>query len=332
MSAPQKSYTDYPNGVTSFGIPLPAGGGKLITTPFGRTWFVNANNTVPNAGWGPGSDGNSGTSPTTPFQTMERAFESVGSGDVINFVGKLDEQLVTPEQVFDVWINGCGTQPRHADSTPDGGQYGAAQWGAASGTVGVATLRVLQQGWRFTNFLFTARDATAACVELVRNAAAGDDERDASHASFYGVRFSGAGIGIKSGVAALFTEIVANVKVIGCQFDNMTEAIQGAIEVNQWEIAHNFFGPNTSQIDLPARNCYIHDNLIGPFTAAGNSGGIDLAGGTGLNFVVKNVLSGTYSSAGGYTVANANDTWLGNIANGLGGADQLGLFTTSDPA
>lgn len=323
MAAPYNSYTDFPNGVTSFGIPLFGGYGKIVTAAFGRTWFVNANDSAPNAGWGAGSDGNSGSSPTSPFLTMERAFDSVGSGDVINFIGKLDEQLTTPVQVFDVWINGCGCNPRHADSTPDGGQFGAAQWGAASGVVGTATLRVIQQGWRFTNFLFTARDATAACLELVRNAAAGDDERDASHASVLGVRFSGAGLGIRAG-ATSFTELVYNVKIIGSQFDNMTTAIGGAVEVNQWEIKDNFFGPNTSQIVLPMRNSIIWRNSFGAFTAAGNSGGIDLNGGTGLNQVTGNNLSGTYSNAGGYRVANANDNWYGN-------ASSAG-FTSADPA
>src|SRR4051812_32533543 len=128
MAAPQNSFTDFPNGVTSLGIPLPAGGGKLITTPFGRTWFVNASSTAQNAGWGAGSDGNSGTSPTSPFLTMAKALTVVGSGDVINFIGKITEQLVTPVQIFDVWVNGCGNLPRHADATPAGGGYAAAQW------------------------------------------------------------------------------------------------------------------------------------------------------------------------------------------------------------
>lgn len=326
MGAPQNSFTDYPNGVTSFGIPLPAGGGKLVTTPYGRTWFVNANSTIPNAGWGPGSDGNSGTSPTSPFLTMDRAFDSIGSGDVINFVGKIAEQLVTPVQVFDVWINGCGNRPRHADSTPAGGQYAAAQWAppASGGTAAQATLRVLQQGWRFTNFLMTAIDANAACLEIVRNAGAGDLERDASHASILGMRFSGAGIGIRGGVAGTFTEIPYNVEVGYSQFDNMTYAMRAAIECNQWYIHDNFFGPNTNQIIIPARNFLIKDNSIGAFTAAGNSGGIDLNGGTGLNQVTGNNLSGTYSIAGGYRVANANDNWYGN-------ATSAG-FSQSDPA
>jgi hypothetical protein len=119
MAAPYNSYTDFPNGVTSFGIPVFGGGpGKFVTSAFGRTWFVNANSTIPAAGWSPGSDGNSGTSPTAPFLTMDKAFDSLASGDVINFTGKITEQLVTPVQIFDVWINGCGNRPRHADSTP----------------------------------------------------------------------------------------------------------------------------------------------------------------------------------------------------------------------
>jgi hypothetical protein len=326
VAAPYNSYTDFPNGVTSFGIPVLGGGpGKFVTSPFGRTWFVNANSTIPASGWAPGGDGNSGTSPGAPFLTMDRAFDSVSDGDVINFTGKITEQLVTPVQVFDVWINGCGNRPRHADSTPAGGQYGAAQWAAptSGAVVGQATLRVLQQGWRFTNFLFTAGDSTAACLELVRNAGAGDAERDASHASCYGVRFSGAGVGIRSGVAGLFTEIVYNVEVANCQFDNMTTAISG-INGNQWYIHDNFFAGNTNQIIVPFTNTTIANNTIGPFTAAANSGGIDLNGGTGTNQVTGNNLSGTYSIAGGYRVGGAGDNWYGN-------ATSAG-FSASDPA
>jgi hypothetical protein len=326
MAAPYNSYTDFPNGVTSFGIPVLGGGpGKFVTAPFGRTWFVNPSTTVPASGWQAGSDGYSGTSPTQPFATMTKAFAVVSDGDVINFTGKITEQLVTPVQVFDVWINGCGNRPRHADSTPAGGQYATAQWAppASGGTAAQATLRVLQQGWRFTNFLWTAIDTNAACLELVRNAASGDSERDASHASCYGVRFSGAGVGIRSG-ATSFTELVYNVEVANCQFDNMTYAMRSVVEANQWYIHDNFFGPNTNQIIMVARNFLIKGNSIGAFTASGNSGGIDLTGGTGLNQVTGNNLSGTYSIAGGYKVANANDNWYGN-------ASSAG-FTASDPA
>lgn len=326
MAAPYDSFTDFPNGVTSFGVPVLGGGpGKFVTAPFGRTWFVNPSTTIPASGWQAGSDGFSGRSPTQPFSTMARAFQSVSDGDVINFTGKLTEQLVTPVQVFDVWVNGCGNRPRNADSTPAGGQYAAAQWGtpASGGTAAQATLRVLQQGWRFTNFLWTAIDVNAACLEIVRNAGAGDAERDGSHASVYGCRFAGTGIGIRSGVAGLFTEIAFNVEVAGCKFNNMTTAMSG-INGNGWYIHHNVFGPNTNQIIMALQNSVIEYNNIGPFTAAGNSGGIDLNGGAGTNQVSWNNLSGTYSIAGGYRVGGAGDNWYGN-------ATSAG-FSSADPA
>lgn len=307
--------TNFPNGVASFGVPLFGGGpGRAATgapgistgvnSLVGNTWFID---TVS------GSDGYDGNSPQQPLQTMTAAFARLKSGDVVNFRGKLVEQLVTPVNVFDVWVNGLGNRPRHADATPVGGQYAASQWAppASGGVAAQATLRVLQQGWRFTNFLMTALDINAACLEIVRNAGAGDLERDASHAQVLGMRFSGAGVGIRGG-ATSFTEIPYNVEVGWSQFDNMTYAMRAAIECNQWNIHDNVFAPNTNQITMAARNFAIQNNLIGAFTASGNSGGIDLRGGSGLNVITKNLLSGTYSNAGGYFAANANDTWYGN--------------------
>lgn len=320
-------YTNFPNGAASFGVPT-LGEAKIAASPFGTTYFVNGASTI-NANaytsMAAGSDANDGLSPQTPFLTMAMAFTRIKSGDVINFTGKIQEQLVTPVQVFDVWINGCGNTPRDPDSTPSGGQYAAAEWKApASGGIAAqATLRVLQQGWRITNCLMRAIDTNAACLELVRNTGADNAERDASHASVYGVRFDGAGVGIRSG-ATSFTEIVYNVKVKNCQFAGMTYALRSVIEANQWEIADNFFATNTNQIIMAARNFLIKNNSIGAFTVTSSSGGIDLRGGTGLNQVCLNNLSGTYSIAGGYQVANANDNWYGN-------ASSAG-FTAADPA
>ena len=281
----------------------------------GRAWFVDT-------AYGGNGDGRS---PKTAFSTMARAFASIASGDIIYFVGKVVEQLVTPVQIFDVTVIGCGNRPRHADSTPSGGNWAASQWGppASGGVAAQATVRVIQQGWRFVNILFTAIDTNAACVEVVRNAGAGDAERDGSHCSIWGCRFAGTGIGIRSGVAGLFTEIAFNVEVAACVFNAMTTAMSG-INGNQWYIHDNVFATNTSQITMALQNSIIDNNVIGPFTAAANSGGIDLNGGGGLCIVSRNVLSGTYSIAGGYRVSNANDNWYGNF--GSGGV------TSADPA
>lgn len=314
--------TNFPNGVTSFGIPIYGGGqGRVAasapglnlgaTSIIGNTWFVD---TVY------GADGNDGNSPQSPLSTMAAAFLRLKSGDVINFRGKITEQLTTPVNVFDVWINGLGNRPRHADATPVGGGYAASQWGAAGLTAATASLRVIQQGWRFTNFLFTAVDTNAACVEICRNAGATDLERDASHAQFLGMRFSGAGVGIRGGVAGVFTEIPFNVEVGFSQFDNMTFAMRSAIECNAWSIHDNEFGPNTNHITMVCRAMKIWKNNFGAFTAASSSGAIDLRGGSGINHVYGNYLAQTYSHAGGYQ-EGTTDNWYGNyISTGISSA------------
>jgi hypothetical protein len=317
------SFTNQPNGITSFGIPLFGSGARIAnsapspsTQNYGRTWFVNAY---------AGRNGRRGNSPTDPFLTMAKAFSVLRSGDTINFVGKITEQLVTPVNVFDVTINGMGNRPRHADAVPSGGNFAAAQWGppASGGVAAQATCRVLQQGWRFTNFLMTAVDTNAACLEIVRNAGATELERDASHAAVLGMRFAGAGVGIRGG-ATSFTEIPFNVEVAYSQFDGMTFAMRSTIECNQWFIHDNFFAGNTNQIIMVARAFLIKNNSLGAFTAAANLGGIRLTGATGLNQITGNNLSGTYSSAGGYSSAVAGDNWYGN-------ASSAG-FTAANPA
>lgn len=284
----------------------------------GRSWFVDPSY---------GGSGN-GKSPAKAFSTMDQAFDNLQSGDIIYFCGKIVEQLVTPVQVFDVTVIGCGNRPRHADSTPTGGAYAAAQWAppASGGTAAQATVRVLQQGWRFCNILWTAVDANAGCIELVRNAGSGNDERDGSHAEILGCRFSGTGIGVKIG-ATSFTENVFNTLIQGCTFNNMTQAIFAtSCQPNGSQILDNYLFGNTKQITAKLQASLIARNFIGQFTAAANSGGIDLAGGIATNVVTLNYLSGTYSNAGGYVAAGAGDEWAGNMNVIAGG------WTAADPA
>lgn len=296
---------------------------KLFSAPVdgpqskGRAWFVDASSGV----------NGDGKSPATAFSTMQRAFNALASGDVIYFVGKVVEQLVTPVQIFDVTVVGCGNRPRHADSAPTGGNWAASQWAPpASPVAAQATVRVLQQGWRFVNILFTAADANAGCIELVRNAASGNDERDASHAEILGCRFSGTGIGVKIG-ATSFTENVFNALIEGNTFNNMSQAIFAtSCQPNGIQIRGNTMFANTKHITAKLQASFIVNNYIGQFTAAASSGGIDLTGGIATNVVTLNYLSGTYSNAGGYVAAGAGDEWAGNMNVVAGG------WTAADPA
>jgi hypothetical protein len=79
------------------------------------------------------------------------------------------------------------------------------------------------------------------------------------------------------------------------------------------------FYRNTNAITMRATNHTIKGNVIGSFT----TNGIVLTGGTGLNQITWNTLSGTYGTGTGYVSANANDNWYGNAAS-------TG-FTSADP-
>jgi hypothetical protein len=288
--------------------------GRPYFSEQGNVYFVDANR----------SGSGDGKSLESPFSTMEEAFAKISSGDTIYLRGKIREQLVTPVQVFDVSVIGLGNRPRHADSTPAGGEISASTWMApASGAVvGQANVRVLQQGWKFNNILFAMESSTAAGIEIVRNAGAGNAERDASHTHVIGCKFAGAGVGVRCGVSGVYTEIPNHVVVEGNVFIDNTYAIRGQIQGQRWSIKYNEFQANTNHIVAALGASFIYENIFGAFT----TDSIELPGGQGLNIVTKNYLSGTYSSAGGYTVANANDEWAGNFNTLAGG------ITVVDPA
>lgn len=280
----------------------------------GRAWFVNA-----------ARGGGSGMRPNDAFSTMDEAFDVIASGDIIYCLGNIREQLVTPVQVFDVTVVGCGNTPRNADSTPDGGQYGAITWRApaSGGTAAQATVRVLQQGWSFINILFGMIDADAAGVEIVRNAGADDAERDGSHCLIYGCRFGGTGVGVRL-TATSFAENPFNCRILNSKFNSCTYGVLASVaQPNSCEIGYSWFQGCTNAITAKFQASSIHHNVVQGFTAAANSGGIDLVGGGGNNQVSWNTLGGTYSQAGGYN-GESGDNWYGNAAS-------TG-FTSSDPA
>lgn len=77
------AYTNFPNGLTSFGVPLVGGFGGIPLT--GKWWFCD---------YASGSDGNAtsgsdGAPPDTPLKTIERAHElaEAGRNDVVVIMG-----------------------------------------------------------------------------------------------------------------------------------------------------------------------------------------------------------------------------------------------------
>lgn len=277
----------------------------------GRQWFVdeNAQSVV-----------NNGKTPKKAFKTMQEALDKVASGDIIYFVGNVDEQVSTPVQVFDVTIVGCGNQPRHADSTPAGGSYAAATWKAPSSpTSATPLLLVRQQGWKLVNILFDG-PSDAAAVQLFRDGGSGNDERDASHAHIAHCKFVAGQnhIEFKGGLSQC---VIEKNLFFGATADSILETVGAGIGTNNYHrIKDNDFHNNDSHIDVGTNYATIRGNTFGKFTTAG----IDLRTGS-ENVVTLNYLYGTYSNAGGY-FAGTNDEWGGNMNVISGG------WTAADPA
>ena len=135
--------TKFPNGVSSFGVPvLGSGSGIPLTT--GTYFFVDSNT---------GSNGNEGTDPTKPFATLDYAIGkcTADKGDIIVCMPKHAENLATAGaitcDVAGVTIVGLGY----------GGQRPKFSWTAAA-----ATWVVSADDVTFKNLAFEANFADVA--------------------------------------------------------------------------------------------------------------------------------------------------------------------------
>jgi hypothetical protein len=291
----------------------------------GNIYFVDANS---------GSNTNSGLSWETAFFTMAKAFTVIVSGDTIIFCGKIREQLTTPAQIFDVTIIGAGNRPRHADSTPDGGQVAANTWTIPAANPATAPLvKVIQQGWRFVNILF-AGPTDSDCVQLYRDAGAGNAERDASHAEFINCRFASGYNGINDPGGCF------NVKIYqDCKFQALTNfCILGVGNIGagqgMWTIEGNHFYGFTNGIKICGLGCRIENNTL---TDGGNPGTTTVIntvsnGGGGDNFVINNYCqTATANFNTPDMVGNATDVWR-NVSIDAAAAGVDSGFEIGQPA
>ncbi len=322
------SYTNFPNGVTSFGIPV------LPSNPLVHVGSTTDSDTSDVTGethyWvngNFGSDGNDGRSPGSPMKTMAAVFLVINSGDIIHMTGNITEQLTTPAGIFDVTIIGEGNLPRNADSFDTNNGFTASTWKfPSSPTAATPLLTIQQQGWRVYNILFSGSLSATAAVQIFRDGGAGDSERDGSHAQIIGCRFDGGVNGIELKGGPNF------VQVLGCAFRGFTgkcimTTTGAGIGTNlNTVIQGNRFFNNTNAIVAALNQSTIIGNVMGVFTTLS----ISLSGGTGDNVVTQNYLSGTYSAAGGYDRAAASDQWAGNITPDSGVT--TAPWTLADPA
>lgn len=283
---------------------------ELQIAPQGNTYYVDAND---------GVDTRSGVSWNNAFLTMDKAFDTVASGDTIIFRGKIREQLTTPVQVFDVTVIGAGTRPRHADAEPAGSAYATNTWTTpASAAAATPLVTVLQQGWRFENILF-AGPSDAACVQLFRNGGAGDAERDASHASFYGCRFASGQDGIEGSGGP------GHVGIFDCFFTSMTAvALKNTVGAGigtpflRWQIVGNRFLSCPTLMTAAASTFVVFQNNVVSFASAPTLV-FDFTGGAQNDIIGNyfNIAAADFDPAGAVTGSGATDVWSNTLTNAV---------------
>ncbi len=209
------SLTHFPNGVSSFGIPVPAGIG-VPYQPNGNVWWVND-----------GASG-SGTSPEDAFGTIQGAVDRAIAGDTIMvFSGSYDETVTITAN----YISIIGAQL---------GGYGRPDLAPAAGVA----LIVSGQGFTTRHMRFVSADSDSvqwhgnggAAIDCVFDGAAGqaateanlrlvgatDSSHSASENLFLDCLFrgstSGAGIIFQYALAAAGGAAVTDNQIINCRF------------------------------------------------------------------------------------------------------------------
>lgn len=303
------AYTNFPQGITSFGVPVLPPQGSV----YGDHYFVDVK-------VGLDSYTAAQNDPDHPFATVSRAFAVIKSGDTIHVRGKVREQLTTPAGVFDVTLLGAGNRPRHADDhTESNGLRGssAATWTApASGSTATPLLTIQQQGWRVHGFVFQLSGDADACIYLHKTDDSGDDERDGGHAEISYNKFQGT-VGTPAG-----NGIETNGVGFACIQNNLFFGFVNGIvkvgsaggQVGWWEVIGNRFDDCTNAIDVPFYRSVLESNkFLSNITIE-----MDLTDGND-NMVINNYFSG--NAAFETNVAGTNDMWFPNYAQDSASAD-----------
>ena len=275
--------------------------GRITPSPIsGDEYFVDPDN---------GSDTYTGKTWEDAFATMSKAYTTVSSGDWIYFHGKVQEQLTTPVNVYDVTVVGCGNRPRHIDGTAKLGSTSAAMWTTPTVAATAPLCTVIQQGWRFMNFLM-AGPTDAACVQLFRNGAAGDLERDGSHAEFHNIRFASGQDAIEQsggcGHVGIYNCFVTS--MTGYAIKNTTGA--GIGFPSRWEIYNSRFLDNVNMLKMACIDWVVKYNSFLSTTTEvfDTDNGEAAAGGNVIVDNVFNVAAASFDPAGNVE-GNSTDVW-----------------------
>jgi hypothetical protein len=306
------SLTNFPNGITSFGVPI-IGSGAQIPATTGKYFFVHS---------GTGSNDNSGTTPDSPLATLDNALGKCRDSkmDVIVLMPGHSETItgaggITLDKIG-VYVVGLGTYDLRPRFLMDGGTTVTCLVTAANVTVencvfaaGHADIAVFAtvtaKGCRFKYCSFEDNIATEDFV-VGFNVGAADNDADGFSFLFNSWNTSNA----SSGVIKLLknqndVQIVGNTFCVDCSASTYAVIYSPDTEVQvnilvADNVIHNLHDGNAAvgiAIANTASTGSIVRNLIGHQDTAGDTP--ILAGAAGL-FVAQNFASGVLGTASGY--------------------------------
>lgn len=326
------SLTNYPNGITSFGVPVLPGAGGTGLVAFRKVYFVDGTN---------GSSGNTGLSVSTALNTVQAALDKVQDEDsIVVLRGSYDEELTTG-QITD------------ADNMTEGrGRYcnliaaSAGKWAFDSPQLynvagSTATLRMRSPGWRVSGFRIVGDSGSPICVTLELDQAAPTNDTDwASGTTLDNNVFYGA-VGNCDGVD--FQGTPHDVRIIDNIFELfpgtgkcITSSVSSTAQANRCTIAGNQFIDNVNAIDMNPRG-FNASNIINNSIMNGHVNtlivGFDNTGGNDC-MVAGNYLGGDTQDSYGdaHYVAGTGDHWIGNATSDSAATNTTGAWTHGDPA
>ncbi len=332
--------TAYPNGVSSFGVPvLPGIGGQGIVA-YRRVFFVDNKR---------GVDANSGQDMARPFATVQKALNTVQDEDTIivfKGTGSYDEKLITGQNIrHAALVDGRGRNVTLAGATHMALPYNSPQLYNVSGSE--YTLFVRSPSWRVTGFRIVGDTGAprGLLAEMAQAANTADTNwatgLQVDHCTFYGyVDTSNAGLSISA---------LGDLKVFNCLFGGFGSTTLAALQDEtdgtlvtrpgftfaQAQIRHNNFSDDKLGIKVPFSGAVIMNNIHcvqNGTNAVATFGGIDLNNGGDNNLVTDNFLGETYTSNGQYRQAGSADDWVGNRTADTGtGIDDTTHITTGLP-
>lgn len=200
--------TNFPNGISSFGIPL-IGGGGVPATP-GNIFFVD---------YTKGSDGNTGLSVTKPFKTIAKAYDAAKSNndDVICLMGNADHVVTSMLSVTKNRVHFIGI-----DGSPGRffGQNAKISMGVTTAATDIACVQNTGSRNSFVNIKFTSANTKAESLYTVVEAG--------EYALYLNCEIYKETDLDETGAA----EMVMNgdsAQVIGCTIGSTANAISGAV-------------------------------------------------------------------------------------------------------